>query len=848
MEMEKTSAMKKDSVSLFAGRIPAVLAVLCIFITIFGLFLLEKTLVSDSLNSITIWAARILIVLGAAGSAASCLVMRASERKIDAQTKELISMSVSLAEVDTPALASSLSALTTGDLTHRVHIETPLLDLSDSVARGRNLQSSMNAIISSLRECARSYNWITDEPCKRMFYKGTDSFQEGLSAGDAMGNLVGSRAKVMVSSALHQDNLKLRINGFTTSLTTNFPGARIVYILDSSGKDENQIIAEIQSVIDQHPDLAGFYGTDIESFMPMVHYVKKSRMEGKIKIVSHDLSDEIARLIQDGAISVSVCQNPFAQGYDTVVHLYNHLVGGWTPQVERLLIKPDIVNRENLNKYWKIGQGAFQSEEAIAHRPVALPNANHKPIKIAMVGADFAFFDDVREGVEVASKELKAFNAKADWLLPPGTRTKHGISVSSEIYSPFLEKLAASGYDAIGVMVADSEINKTINKLVAKGVPIATFNAETSSMRSLMLMLVDRARQLLEASEILNTVSRDAQHATDTVAITIQQITKSVNDEAAMMSRANSSVQTIVDNIQQINRGAVEQSQAAESAVAASMQISKAVEQTSEAISRVARTADHSVEVAREGAASVRQALDQMGSIQQAVETSAGSIRLMDQYSKQIGEIVETIRDIADQTNLLALNAAIEAARAGEQGRGFAVVAGEVRKLAEKSGEATREIATIVQNTQKNIAETVTSMQTAIERVTRGSSLAASSGEALEKLVTSAAEMQSQSAEASKANSDMVSVMESLNTAIERVSAVIEQNSASSAEISQNASNTLEIMESVAAFSEENAASSEEIAASTVEVNEKVAQMAGSIQKLGLIAREMQISTANFKL
>lgn len=848
MEMGKTTSMKKFSLSVSLFSI--VLAVLCILVTLAGLFLLEKTLSGSSPSVVNLWIARILVVLGALGSVISCLIVQIREKRERFQSNELITLGSTLAHTDTPALASALSALTTGNLTNHATIEAKILTLSEDENRqnGSSIKKSMNDIVASLKECVRSYNWITDVPCRRMFYRGTDSFQEGLAAGEAMGRIVGNQRKIMISSALHQDNLQLRINGFQNSLATNFPEIKIVRTIDTSGKSDNQVMDEIEVTLKEYPDLAGFYATDIESMFPMIKIIRNNNMQGKIKIISHDLSEEIAKLIDEGVITANVTQNPFAQGYDTVIHLYNHLANGWVPPTERLLISPDLVSHDNLKDFWRIGQGAFQSQEAIAQRPQPVENASGKPFKIAMVGADVSFFDYVKEGVDVAAKVLKPFNAKIDWLLPPGTKTPQGISFSAEIYSPFLEKLAADGYNAIGIIVADSEINKTINKLVAKGIPIATFNAETSSMRGLMLMMVDRARQLLDASQMLNEAAKNAQFATDTVSGTIQQITKSVSDEAAMMSRANGSVQLIVDNIQQINRGAEEQAHAAENAVTASMQIANAVDQTSQAIAKVTSTADNSVKVARDGASSVQQALDQMGSIQQAVETSASSIQMMDTYSQQIGEIVETIRDIADQTNLLALNAAIEAARAGEQGRGFAVVAGEVRKLAEKSGEATREITTIVHNTQKNIAETVVSMQTAIERVSEGSRLAESSGKALELLVTSATDMQTQSLGASEANATMVGVMESLNTAIERVSAVIEQNSASSAEINKNANDTLEIMESVAAFSEENAASSEEIAASTMEVNEKVTQMSSAVQKLETIASEMQASTANFKL
>lgn len=150
-----------------------------------------------------------------------------------------------------------------------------------------------------------------------------------------------------------------------------------------------------------------------------------------------------------------------------------------------------------------------------------------------------------------------------------------------------------------------------------------------------------------------------------------------------------------------------------------------------------ARSATEAAALATKGGEVVAETIVGMNKISQSVNKSASTITELGERSEQIGEIIKVINDIANQTNLLALNAAIEAARAGEQGRGFAVVADEVRKLAERTTSATKEIGDMIKNIQEETRNAVESMESATKEVEEGVNLANQADESLKQIMRS---------------------------------------------------------------------------------------------------------------
>jgi len=144
-----------------------------------------------------------------------------------------------------------------------------------------------------------------------------------------------------------------------------------------------------------------------------------------------------------------------------------------------------------------------------------------------------------------------------------------------------------------------------------------------------------------------------------------------------------------------------------------------------------AQVARQSLRASESGLLAVQNSIGGMNSIRDQIQETSKRIKRLGESSQEIGEITELIGDITEQTNVLALNAAIQAASAGEAGRGFSVVAEEVQRLAERSGDATRQIAAIVRTIQTDTQDAVAAMERSTQGVVEGARLSDAAGAAL---------------------------------------------------------------------------------------------------------------------
>jgi methyl-accepting chemotaxis protein len=257
---------------------------------------------------------------------------------------------------------------------------------------------------------------------------------------------------------------------------------------------------------------------------------------------------------------------------------------------------------------------------------------------------------------------------------------------------------------------------------------------------------------------------------------------KSTSDNLASASRELSA------GSEQMSRGLTEQSGRSSQIATAANEMSQTIVDVAKNSSNIASSAAETLKVADNGKDIVGKSVKEVKAIAETVNESAKLISSLGERSKQIGEIVNVIKDIADQTNLLALNAAIEAARAGEQGRGFAVVADEVRKLAERTAKATSEISKMIGAIQDEMEKAVISMDDGTKRVETGVEFAARAGEELTKIVGSVSGLQTMVQQIAAATEEMSTASEQISGDIETIVNVTKETATSSEQVSEASS------------------------------------------------------------
>jgi len=329
-----------------------------------------------------------------------------------------------------------------------------------------------------------------------------------------------------------------------------------------------------------------------------------------------------------------------------------------------------------------------------------------------------------------------------------------------------------------------------------------------------------------EIGTLANAINQ-IQNSFLTVLWQIKDSTRAVSihsqQSAIAAEETSSAANQVAETISEMAKGAENQVRAVEDTVVIVSKMSEDIKQVASSAVEAEGVVQETAQLAKNGEVIIQNAITQINSVEQTANSVASLVYNLGESSKQIGEIVSVISEITGQTNLLALNAAIEAARAGEHGRGFAVVAEEVRKLAEQSQDATKQIGTLIDSIQGEMDKVVLSMQDTVRAVQTGAEVTNEAGQSFRVIMDSLGKVITGVKGITIKTKQVETAGQSITNAVWNINNI-------SKEMSLGA-------QTVSASSQEQAASMEELAATSQELARTAQELESVVDKFHLQER-----------
>ncbi|MFN8497485.1 MAG: sugar ABC transporter substrate-binding protein [Anaerolineae bacterium] len=197
-----------------------------------------------------------------------------------------------------------------------------------------------------------TFNSETATKNGRAFFVGADLYKQGQAAAKAMADAIGGKGKVgIITGFLAVEAHELRRKGFEDTMKASYPDIKVVGVVENNDKGDIAF-TQAQDFMSANPDLAGIYVTAGGPF-GAARAVEQANKSGQVKVVSFDFVDETMDFVKKGVISATIGQDPFAQGHDPAIRLYNLMVGGQAPKCGRLVTRADVVNKDNIAKFYQ---------------------------------------------------------------------------------------------------------------------------------------------------------------------------------------------------------------------------------------------------------------------------------------------------------------------------------------------------------------------------------------------------------------------------------------------------------------------------------------------------------------